>query len=120
MVDAGEVVTVLRTRSFSHPNTIVETDLVEHLLLTEKINHHFSFRNITQQTLIRVFEKVDGTVYDQLGDTVTFPDDFGDAKALIIVLDGAGQDMKITLESLVAEGSAKDIEASVRDTIRIL
>lgn len=119
MVDAGEITTVLKTRTFNHPNTTVETDLVEHILLTEKEQHHFSFRNLTQQTKIRVFERIDGSVYDQLGDTVTFPDDFGDAKGVIIVLDGAGQDMKITLESVVSEGAARVIEASIRDTIRV-
>lgn len=119
MVDAGEITTVLRRKTFNHPNTTTETDLVEHLLLTEKINHHFSFRNLTQQIKIRTFEKINETDYDQLGDTVTFPDDFGDAQALIIVLDGAGQDMKITLQSVIAEGAARVIEASIRDTIRI-
>ena len=119
MPDAGEITTVLRTKSFSHPNTVVETDLVEHLLLTEKINHHFDFSNLLQQTTIRVFEKIDGITYRLLSEKV-FPIDYETGTdAVIIILDGAGKDMKITLESNIAEGSAKDIEASVRDTIRI-
>lgn len=119
MVDAGEVTNVLRAPSFSHPNTTVETDLVEHLLLTELIDHHFDFSNLTQQTTIRVFEKIDGITYRKIT-TKVFPDDYETGtEGVVVILDGSGQDMKITLQSSIAEGSAKAIEASVRDEIRI-
>jgi len=119
LVDAGEVTTVLRTISFSHPNTVVETDLVEHLNLTELIDHHFDFSNLLQQTTIRVFEKIDGITYRNMS-TKIFPDDYEDGtKGVVVILDGSGRDMKITLKSGIAEGSAKNIPASVRDEIRV-
>ncbi|MCZ6583047.1 MAG: hypothetical protein O6761_07760 [Thaumarchaeota archaeon] len=120
MVDAGEITTVLRTRILSHPNTTVETDLLEHLLLTEKITHNISFKNLAQQTTIRVLEKIDGTLYENIDSGgAIFPDDFGDATGVTIVLDGAGADMKITLESAIAEGSAKEIKLTARDELRL-
>ncbi len=119
MVDLGEVDNVLRTPSFTHPNTTVETDLVEHLLLTELIDHHFDFSELTQQTTIRVFEKINGADYEQISQKV-FPDDYETGtKGVVIILDGSGQDMKITLQSTIAEGTPRNIAASVRDEIRI-
>ena len=120
MPDAGSITTVLRDVTFSHPNTTTETNLVEHFSLTELIDHHFDFSNILQQTTIRVFEKADGVTYKQIGNPRIFPDDYGvNTKIVRIVLDGAGQDMKITLQSTLAEGSAKEIKGTTRDTIRI-
>ena len=96
MVDAGEIEVFFRNVQFSHPNTTVETDLTEHLLLTEKDTHHFDFSNLTQQTTIRVLEKVDGTFYKQLSRRI-YPDDYeSGTEVVIIILDGAGQDMKLT------------------------
>lgn len=119
MVDAGEITTVLRTILFSHPNTTVETDLVEHLNLEELIDHHLDFSNLAQITTIRVFEKIDGSNYRQISQKV-FPTDYEiGTLGVVIILDGSGQDMKITLESSIAEGSAKNIFGSIRDEIRV-
>ena len=127
MVDAGEITTVLRTRTESHPNTTVETTLIEHFLLTEKIVHHMSFINFTQQVRIRVLEKIDTVTYEYIdAGGALFPDDFLDqqfpafaATGVTITLDGSGQDMKITLESSVAEGAAREIKLTARDEIRV-
>ncbi len=120
MPDVGSVETVLRSVSFSHTNSTSEEILVEHLSLTELIDHHFDFTNLLQQTTIRVFEKADGVTYQQIGESRVFPDDYGvDTEIVRIVLDGAGQDMKITLQSTLLEGSAKTINGTVRDTIRL-
>jgi len=116
--DVGEQTTVLRGVSFIHPNDTNENNLVEHLLLTEKITHHFDFSDLLQVTTIRVSEKIDGVNYRQLSQKV-FPTDFetGD-QAVIIILDGGRQDMRITLQSSVAEGSAKNIPGTTRDELR--
>jgi len=120
MPDVGSITTVLRSVSFSHPNSTSEEILVEHLSLTELIDHHFDFTNLLQQTTIRVFEKADGITYEQIGEPRIFPDDYGANTGIVrIVLDGAGQDMKITLQSTLAEGSAKTIDGTTRDTIRL-
>ena len=120
MVDAGEVDTVFRTPDLSHPNTTIETTLVEHLLLEEKISHTFSLINLSlvNPTTIRVFQKTDGSTYEKLAEAV-YPNDFTDGVTGIeLITDGKAQDMKVTLQSSVAEGSAKTIPASVRDLIR--
>lgn len=122
MPDVGSVTTVLRSVSFSHPNTTTETTLIEHLSLTELIDHHLDFTNLSQvnDTTIRVFEKADGTNYEQIGKDRKFPSNYGSNTGIVrIVLDGAGQDMKITLQSAVLEGSAKTIDGTTRDTIRL-
>jgi len=120
MPDVGSITTVLRSVLFTHLNSTSEEILVEHLSLTELIDHHFDFTNLLQQTTIRVFEKADGIVYQQIGDPRIFPDDYGVNTGIVrIVLDGAGQDMKITLQSTLLEGSAKTIDGTTRDTIRI-
>ncbi len=120
MPDVGSVTTVLRSVSFSHPNTITETTLIEHQSLTELIDHHLDFTNILQNTIIRVFEKANGINYEQVGEARTFPTDYGTGTEIVrIVLDGAGQDMKITLQSASLEGSAKTIDGTTRDTIRL-
>ena len=120
MPDVGSVTTVLRSVSFSHPNTLVETILVQHTSLTELIDHHLDFSNILESTIIRVFEKADQNNFEQIGESRTFPTDYGTGTKIVrIVLDGAGQDMKITLQSELLEGSVKTIDGTVRDTIRL-
>lgn len=120
MPDVGSITTVLRSVSFTHPDSTAEEILVEHLSLTELIDHHFDFTNLTQITTIRAFEKADGVVYQQIGEPRVFPDDYGPNTGIVrIVLDGAGQDMKITLQSSVTEGAARIIDGTTRDTIRI-
>jgi len=121
MPDVGSITTVLRSISFTHGPGTDEQDLVEHLSITESDDHHFDFSNLSQvnSTTIRVFEKVDGITYRLLGIRI-FPDDYDAGIQIVqIILNGAGQDMKITLQSSVDEGSAKTINGTVRDTIRI-
>ncbi len=122
MPDVGSITTVLRSVSFTHGPGTTEDDFVEHLSLTELIDHHFDFSNLSQvnATTIRVFEKADAITYRQIGEDRVFPDDYGTNTQIVrIVLDGAGQDMKITLQSSVDEGSAKTINGTTRDTIRL-
>lgn len=119
MVNLGEVTTVFRNVTFSHPDSILEEVLVEHLNLTQLIDHHFDFSNLTQQTTIRIFEKADGVNYKLLSIRV-FPDSYDAGIEIVgIILNGADQDMKITLQSTLAEGSAREIKGTVRDNRRI-
>lgn len=120
MPDGGEITTVLRKLTFTHVNGTSETDLVEHLSLTELIDHHLDFSNLNavNLTTIRAFEKIDGINYRKIGERV-FPTDYEPGQTgIIVVLDGAGQDMKITLQSSISEGSNKTIPATTRDTVR--
>ncbi len=121
MPDAGEITSTLRTVMFIHGPGTNEQLLVEHLSFSEIDDHHFDFSNLSQvnSTIIRTFEKADGVIYRQISRRV-FPDDYEqDTQIVRVILNGAGQDMKITLQSLVDEGSGKQINGTVRDEIRI-
>lgn len=123
MPDAGEIKFVFRSVSLSHPNTTTETTLVEHLLITEKDTHHFDLSNLSNPVTIRVYEKIDGAIYKLIANSL-YPDQYTNQltgltdKIVIIILDGGGQDMKITLQSDILEGSTKEIKATVRDEVR--
>lgn len=122
MPDAGSITTVLRSVSFTHGPGLSEQLLVEHLSLTELIDHHFDFSNLSAitETTIRVFEKADGITYRQIGEDRNYPTDYGaDTRIVRIVTDGAGQDMKITLQSATDEASVKTINGTTRDSIRL-
>lgn len=121
MPDAGEIISTLRSVSFTHGPGIDEQDLVIHLSFTEIDDHHFDFSNLSQvnPTIIRTFEKADGITYRQISRR-TFPDDYEEGTQVVrVTLNGSGQDMKITLQSTVDEGSPKSIPGTVRDEIRV-
>lgn len=118
MVDAGEITTVFRNISLSHPNGTDEIDLVEHFLLTEKDTHYLDFSNFGNEVTIRVFRRSDGVNYEQVSQRI-FPTEYElDTKIVTIILDGAAQDMKITLQSSTMEGQATSILGTVRDELR--
>ena len=79
MPDVGSITTVLRDVTRSHGPGTGEENLVEHFSLTELIDHHFDFSNLSQvnTTIIRVFEKADGIVYRQIGESRIYPTDYG-------------------------------------------
>lgn len=119
MADDGEVKFTFETDTFSHPNTTTETDLVEFTLVTQNIGISLDMINFTQDTTIRVFEKIDGTNYRQRPSKI-YPTDYSTGQIGIeVILDGRGRDMKITLESAVVEGGATSIPAVIRTEYRI-
>jgi hypothetical protein len=114
MVDGGEVKTTFETATFNHPNTTSETDLIEFLTLKKFVVLNLDFINLTQSTTINVYDKIDGTNYRLLS-TKIYPNDYDtNIIAVSVILDGGGQDMKITLTSGILEGSARDILADIR------
>jgi len=121
--DAGENKTVLRNILFDHENGTAETTLVEHFSITEIDYHHFDFSNFSNDVTIRVYEKIDGTTYKLLSSSL-YPTDYTNPSTgitpeiVVIVLNGGGQDMKITLQSDIAEGSGTEIKGTVRDDLR--
>lgn len=119
MPDVGSITTVLREVELFHGPGTTEDILVEHLSLTELIDHHLDFSGLLQKTTIRVSEIVD-TNYKQIGESRVYPDDYGDNTGIVrIVLDGAGGSMKITLQSELTENETISIKGTTRDTIRI-
>lgn len=123
MPDAGENKTVLRNVEFIHPNSTDEEILVEHIKITEIDHHHFDFSNFNNAVTIRVYEKIDGNIYKSLSSSL-YPTDYTNPSTgltpeiVIIVLNGGGQDMKITLQSSISEGSGTTIKGTVRDELR--
>lgn len=87
--------------------------------MTELIDHHLNFSNLLKVTTIRVFEKAGDTTYRLLGSSV-YPTDYETGTEIVrVVLDGAGHDMKITLQSAQPEGSNKIVAGTTRDLKRI-
>ncbi len=66
--------------------------------------------NITQQTIIRKLEKADDTTYEEVKKWV-WPDDNDDTTNEIsgITIVGHNVDVKITIQSVVSEGSNKTV-----------
>ena len=119
MPDLGNSRTQFQSQTLSHPNTLTETDLIEYTTLKNLVKLHFDMTNITQISTIRVYDKTDGTNYRLLS-IKEFPTDYDTGvETIVAILDGAGQDMKVTLESTILEGSAKDIVTTSRETTRL-
>jgi len=120
MPDVGSINTVLRNVSLTHGPGTNEQNLVEHFSITEIDYHHFDLSNLSQvnETTIRAYEKTDGINYRLLS-TRVFPTDYDiGVKTVVMVLNGGGHDMKITLQSSVDEGLSKIIKGTVRDDLR--
>lgn len=118
MPDAGSEMFVFRDVSFDHPNTTTETDMVEHAKLKERIVHHFDFSVFAQITTIRVYERINTINYRIIGLAI-YPTDFATGvTGVTIVTDGAGQDMKISLESATQEGAIRTVKGTTRDELR--
>lgn len=95
------------TGTFSLPNAITKATLLELLLNDDSVTISLDCSNLTQITIIGVEEEVDGATYRVL-DTKEYPTDF-DGEAVKITLTGKGRDQKITLQSTVLEGAARDV-----------
>ncbi len=104
--------------NFNLPNGVTEVDLLEFLQTDDRITVSMDFINIAEKLKIRIKEKVDGTNY-RLAQSSVYPDDFDGAQANL-TLDGKGRDLKLTLQSLTAEGSIKIIPHARVEEIRII
>lgn len=104
--------------TFALPNGVTEVDILEFLGTDDKITVSMDFSNLVNKIKIRIKEKVDGINY-RLTQSAIFPDDFdGDQGNLTI--DGKGRDTKITLQSLTAEGSVKNIPHARVEELRTI
>ncbi len=97
--------------TYSHPSGTTEQDAVvitpAELGKYERLSLDMS--NLAQNTTIRTHLQVDGTNYRQC-DSAVFPGDFPtDTESVLIVLMPGLRNMKVTLQSAVAEGEAKNV-----------
>jgi len=97
--------------TYSHPSGTTEGDAV---VITPDILEEYDsvildLSGLAQTTTIRVYIAVDGTNYRQV-DRAEFPTDFPTGQAAVgIRLLISKQNMKVTLQSSVAEGAAVSI-----------
>ena len=113
MVDGGEVKTTFETRTFNHPNTTSETDLITFTSLKKLISIDLDLTNLAQDTTITVYNKVDGTNF-RIKTIRVYPTQYNGAAIATVVFDGAGQDMKATLTSGTVEGAIRTIASDIR------
>ena len=107
---------IISSGTFIHADLTTEQDVLEFLLNDELIEVKLDLGLLTQTTTVRVREKTDGTTYE-IVQSAAFPADF-DGDIVILTLNGAGQDMKITLQSAVLEGATRNIPHSRIEELR--
>lgn len=103
----------LTKSTYSHPNGTSEQDIpaLTFTAFNNDIDASLDMTNITQNTRIRLMEKVDAVTFEQIKEW-EWPTDNDNAndEILKIAIIGHSCDVKITITSLVAEGAARDIE----------
>jgi len=101
----------LTKSTYNHPNGTSEQNIPDLTFTTfnNDIDASLDMTNIIQNTRIKLMEKVDN-VFEQIKEWEwpTDNDNIND-KILKIAIIGHSCDVKITITSLVAEGTAKDI-----------
>ncbi len=104
--------------TYSHSNDTNENVVLTFTAAIQDINLYLDMVNITQTSTIREYIEVDASTYRQLSAKV-FPTDFDTStKSISISFKQPNKDYKITLQSSVVEGSAKNIPYSYRTESR--
>ena len=102
------------TGTFVLADNTTEQDVLELLLLDEKVTITLDLDALTQTNTLRVYEKVDGTTYRKISENTDA--DFTDAAEF--TFDGKGRDMKITMQASVGEGATRNIPHARVETLR--
>ena len=93
----------------SHTNGTTEQDVIEETANEDFVYVSFDMTELTQNMIVRVYEKVNGTDYE-IQVEQTFPTNWpANVESIEYELAGKGRDQKITMESVVAEGAARDV-----------
>ena len=97
--------------TYSHPNGTTEGNAVTITLtkITEIKDAMLDLVNLTKNTTIKVYVKIDGTNY-RLVDTYFWTT--ADADGLILTLPTHNHDIKITLKSSESEGASRNVPFS--------
>jgi len=97
--------------TYNHPNDALEHDVVE-IVPAELAQYRtmlLDLSELTQDTTIRTYAQVDGLTYELL-DSAVFPADFPAGTTVVSLrLSEFSINMKVTLQSTIAEGAARDI-----------
>ena len=94
--------------TYKHPSGTTEQDVLEILLSSRtKINNiYLDLTMLTQNCTIRVYTKVDGTTYVEI-DSLTWTT--ADRDGVVISMLVSDFDVKVTIQSAVAEGATRNI-----------
>lgn len=123
MPDLSDSRTQFSNESHNQVNNTAEQIIMEFLLLRDFIHIDLDLDVITQTTILKIFERVDGTNYSEVKSVIFDPTyvvgDFDtDVMVVETELDGGGQDMKLTMQSTVAEGMDMTIPFSLETRTR--
>ena len=103
--------------TYVHSNGTTEDDVVELTANKDRVEYVYDVSLLTQNTTIRVYEKVDGTNYQPPTEKI-FPTDFEpNVEAVTIELVGHGRDQKITFQSGTGEGTDRNIPFNKRTEV---
>lgn len=101
----------------------VEQVFIEFTSFRDFVHLNIDVDELTRTTVFRIYEKVDGTNYTRV-DEATFDPTFvtGDFDTDVLVVgvkfDGAGQDMRLTSQSIVLEDMDRVIPYTVKRKFR--
>lgn len=123
MGDLSDPLTVFYSDDQSHPDTTSETSLISFTTLKTRLELHIDVNTLTQDTVIRGKEEVDGTnariFFNKTYSTTNGNSDFDDdTRSIIIIVDGTDRDIDITFQSLITEGTVRAIPIRVVETSR--
>lgn len=97
------------TGTYTHANGVTEDDVLAFSAATQDIYLRLDVNALTQATVIKEYEEVDGATYRQVS-RKEFPKDFAtDTKTISIYFKQANRDYKVTMQSSVAEGAQRSI-----------
>lgn len=100
---------VVTAAVYSHPDSVAEQDALIFAAAQQEISLRLDFVNLAQNTTIREKEQIDAATYRQLSAKI-WPTDFDAGTISIdIKFTQANALYKITLQSAVLEGGAKNI-----------
>jgi len=118
MPDLSDSRTQFTTKILTHLSNTDEQDTLEFTNLKDHVHISMDVRSFVQEFTVKVFEKIDGSIYQQISSKI-FPADYEiGTETITIVLDGSGQDMKFTLQSSIAEGLQRDPPVNILETTR--
>jgi len=118
MPDLNESRTQFTTAILTHADNTTEQDTLELTTLKNNVRITMDVSSFVQEFTIRTFDKTDGVNYRQL-EAKVFPTDYDTgAAAIVVILDGGGQDMKFTLQSTITEGAVRSPPITRRETTR--
>ena len=114
MPDLGNSRTQFFIQTKSHSNTTSDQVLISFSNLKNLVTLHMDMTLFTGDVTVKVFEDT-----TDLLSTKIYPTDYDtDIDIIVVVLDGAGQDMNVTLNTPSEEGTSRNVVITSREETR--